>query len=131
LITFTFRKASDERKPNPGLIFHSDRGTQYTSFAFEKLLQKQQAVQSFSRSGKPHDNAVMESFFAYFKKEELYRRRYNSEKEFLGGIDNYIAFYNGRRPHGALHYKTPRQPQKLFITGSETKLYPDKWVRIA
>lgn len=116
LITFTFRKASDERKPNPGLIFHSDRGTQYTSFAFEKLLQKQQAVQSFSRSGKPHDNAVMESFFAYFKKEELYRRRYNSEKEFLGGIDNYIAFYNGRRPHGALHYKTPEAAEKAFYS---------------
>lgn len=53
-----------------------------------------QTEQSFSKSGCPHDNAVMESFFSYLKKEELYRRRYATEKEFLKGIDNYISFYN-------------------------------------
>ena len=68
LVTFTFRQAYSERVPDPGLIFHSDRGAQYTSFSFEKLLQDHQVLQSISRSGRPHDNAVMESFFSYFKK---------------------------------------------------------------
>ena len=114
LITFTFRKAYSERQPVPGLIFHSDRGCQYTSFAFKKLLNDHQVVQSFSKSGTPHDNAVMEAFFSYLKKEELYRRKYKSEKEFLKGIDDYIEFYNKRRPHGAIHYKTPNAMEEIF-----------------
>lgn len=114
LVTFTFRRAYLERNPDHGLIFHSDRGAQYTSFSFEKLLQDNQVLQSFSRSGRPHDNAVMESFFSYLKKEELYRYRYSSETEFLKGIDKYIAFYNERRPHSSIHYKTPDAAEKAF-----------------
>lgn len=68
----------------------------------------------FSKSGTPHDNAVMEAFFSYLKKEELYRRKYKSEKEFLKGIDDYIEFYNKRRPHGAIHYKTPNAMEEIF-----------------
>ena len=48
-------------------------------------------VQSFSDSGRPHDNAVAESFFASFKKEELYRKNYSSEREFKQGVDSYIV----------------------------------------
>ena len=107
LSTFTFRKAFADRQPEDGLIFHSDRGAQYVSIAFEKLLYQHRVVQSFSRSGRPHDNAVAESFFSYLKKEELYRHRYKSEAEMLRGIESYIAFYNGKRPHSTLQYKTP------------------------
>lgn len=114
LVTFTFRQAYSERAPEPGLIFHSDRGAQYTSFSFEKLLQEKQVVQSFSRSGKPHDNAVMESFFSCLKKEELYRYRYSSESEFLKGIERYITFYNEKRPHSSIHYKTPNAAEEAF-----------------
>ena len=107
LSAFTFRQAFALRKPEDGLIFHSDRGAQYVSGAYERLLYKHRVMQSFSRSGKPHDNAVAESFFAYLKQEELYRHQYKSEAALMRGIENYINFYNSKRPHSTLQYKTP------------------------
>lgn len=71
---------SEARQPDPGLVFHSDRGSQYTSHRFQQLLHEHGMIRSFSDSGRPHDNAVAESFFASFKKEELYRKNYSSEK---------------------------------------------------
>ena len=64
-------------------------------------------VQSFSKSGRPHDNAVAESFFASMKREEVYRTQYCSEHQFMRSIDTYIEFYNTKRPHSTLNYKTP------------------------
>lgn len=98
LITATFKNAWELCSPEYGLLFHSDRGAQYTSHRFQRMLHDHTVVQSFSNSGRPHDNAVAESFFASFKKEELYRRDYASEPEFKRGIDSYIEFYNTRRP---------------------------------
>lgn len=112
LVTKTFRSAYALRCPEKGLIFHSDRGAAYVSFAFQNILKERGIVQSFSRSGRPHDNAVSESFFSYMKKEELYRRKYKSEKEFLQGIDAYISFYNEKRPHSTLQYKTPEKMEE-------------------
>jgi len=71
-------------------------------------------VQSFSKSGQPHDNAVAESFFASMKREELYHTQYKSERQFRESIDNYIEFYNVRRPHRTLNYKTPDQFETLY-----------------
>lgn len=105
LITSTFKIACEARQPGPGLIFHSDRGSQYTSHRFQQLLHEHEMIQSFSDSGRPHDNAVAESFFASFKKEELYRKNYSSEKEFKQGVDSYIVFYNQQRPHRTLKIK--------------------------
>ena len=73
LITSTFKDAWEQRAPDTGLIFHSDRGAQYTSHRFRQLLHERAVVQSFSNSRKPHGNAVAESFFATLKKEDLYR----------------------------------------------------------
>lgn len=101
--------ACETRQPNPGLIFHSDRGSQYTSHRLQQLLHEHGMVQSFSNSGRPHDNAVAESFFVSLKKEELYRKNYSSEKEFKQGIDSYIVFYNQQRPHRTLKNQTPEQ----------------------
>ena len=115
LSTFAFKQAWDLRKPNDGLIFHSDRGAQYMSEAFQKLLYKHRAVQSLSRSGRPHDNAVAESFFAYLKQEELYRRQYRSEAELMRGIHDYIKFYNTERPHSTLQYKSPDKFEEIAI----------------
>ncbi|MDL2327286.1 IS3 family transposase [Ruminococcaceae bacterium OttesenSCG-928-A11] len=64
LISSTFRDAYAQRKPIDSLIFHSDRGTQYTAYSFQKLLREKSVTQSFSNPGSPHDNAVAESFFA-------------------------------------------------------------------
>ena len=81
LITETLRMAYDARMPGENLIFHSDQGSQYTSQEFHQLLKKLKITQSFSNAGTPHDNAVMESSFAVFKKEEFYRSAYRSEAE--------------------------------------------------
>ena len=64
LITLASRQAYSERRPEPGLIFHSDRGKQYLSRSFQMLLKESGVEQSLSRPGNPHDNAVMESFFS-------------------------------------------------------------------
>ena len=116
LITSTFKMACETRQPDPGLIFHSDRGSQYTSHRFLQLLQEHGMIQSFSNSGRPHDNAVAESFFASFKREELYRKYYSSEKEFKQGGDSYITFYNQQRPHRTLKNKTPKQVEIEFTS---------------
>lgn len=109
LITSTFRQAFQNRSAPQQLMFHSDQGTQYTSNTFRKLLRMNKVVQSFSKSGCPHDNAVAESFFASMKREEIYRTQYKSERQFMESIDNYVEFYNDRRPHRTLNYKTPNK----------------------
>lgn len=115
LITATLRMAYDSRMPGENLIFHSDQGSQYTSHAFRQLLKKLKITQSFSNAGTPHDNAVMESFFAMFKKEEFYRSTYRSEAELRKKIDEYIAFYNQKRPHTTLNLQTPEQYEDAFF----------------
>lgn len=112
LITSTFKMAWEQRSPEAGLIFHSDRGSQYASHRFQQLLHECSVVKSFSNSGKPHDNAVAESFFASFKKEELYRKNYTSEADFKRGVDSYIESYNCRRPHRTLRNQTPCQVEE-------------------
>lgn len=109
LLGAALRKAYDLRSPAPGLVFHSDRGTQYRSHAFREKLEKYGMVQSLSRPGNPHDNAVIESFFSSMKREELYRREYTSEYAFREGVAKYIDFYNNKRPHSTMNHKTPAQ----------------------
>ena len=71
-------------------------------------------VQSQSRTGKPHDNAVMESFFSSKKRESLYRREYPSEAAFRQSVSEYIEFYNTKRPHRSLKHKTPAQFEQAY-----------------
>lgn len=120
LITSTFRQAFQRRSAPQSLMFHSDQGVQYTSKAFRKLLRMNKVVQSFSKSGQPHDNAVMESFFASMKREEIYRTHYTSERQFTNSVDTYIEFYNTRRPHSTLNYKTPDQFEAIHESKRET-----------
>ena len=114
LVTSTFREAFALRHEPRSLVFHSDRGTQYTSNAFTQLLLRNSVQQSFSASGRPLDNAVSETFFATFKKEEAYRRDYLSERDFRKSVDEYIQFYNEICPHKTLAYKTPVQFEELY-----------------
>ena len=114
LVTSTFKSAWEERIPELELLFHSDRGAQYTSHRFQELLRRHSIVQSFSNSGKPHDNAVAESFFASLKKEELYRKDYASEPDFKRSISAYIEFYNMKRPHRTLKNRTPCQMEENY-----------------
>ena len=78
LITSTFRQAFQNRNTPQSLVFHSDQGAQYTSKTFRKLLRMNKVVQSFSAPGQPHDNAVMEAFFSYMKREEIYEGKKTS-----------------------------------------------------
>ena len=119
LVTTTFKTAFVERRKPEELTFHSDRGGQYISETFDNLLNKCGVKQSFSAAGCPYDNAVAETFFATFKKEEAYRRDYSSEQDFHKSVANYIAFYNDKRPHKTLAYKTPNRFEELF--GKEKK----------
>lgn len=115
LVKTTFQKAYDNRNHPEGLMFHSDRGTQYTAFAFRKLLDDLNVVQSFSKKGYPFDNARCECFFKYLKKEETNRRVYHSLQELQLSVFQYIeGFYNSKRPHGSLGLLTPNEKEKLY-----------------
>ncbi len=107
LTTSTFKKAYCDRTPNDGLIFHSDRGSQYTAYAFQKLLTNLNVTHSFSPTASPQNNAVMEAFFSNLKKEEIYRVDYRSVNKFEQRISAYMYFYNNERPHTTILYNTP------------------------
>ena len=100
-------------------MFHSDQNPQYTSNTFRKLLRINKVVQSFSKSSRPHDNAVAESFFASMKREEIYRTQYCSERQFMQSVDTYIEFYNTKRPHSTLNYRTPDRFELLHAQRKE------------
>ena len=106
LVKAAFQNAYFERCPT-GLMFHSDRGTQYTALPFRQLLDAYNVVQSFSRRGHPFDNAVVESFFKYLKLEWIGRRTFNNFQELELAVFEYINYYNLKRPHSSLNYNTP------------------------
>lgn len=131
LVKTTFAQAYRSRQPNDGLVFHSDCGSNYRSYAFEKYLKSLHVTHSLSRAGVPYDNSVIESFFKSFKAEELYRTRYHSEKEFLNAISSYMDFYNSDRPHKNNQYLSPDGKEKQYAEQSGVKIdvqmdYPAK-----
>ena len=102
------------RKPCPGLIFHSDRGSQYCSHDFQNMLKQHQIVSSMSRKGDCWDNAVAESFFGTLKTEEVHGVNYTTRDQAKGDIVDYIEmFYNSRRLHSYLGYMSPMEWEKL------------------
>lgn len=114
LIKTTFKKAYDSRRPDNSLIFHTDRGFNYISKSFNEYVKSCGVTRSFSRPYVPYDNSVIESFFASLKREELYRKKYATEKEFYRAVDDYMVFYNTRRPHSKAQYKTPEQKEREY-----------------
>jgi len=103
------------RRPEPGLIFHSDRGSQYASAAFRRRLWRYQMRQSMSRKGNCWDNAVAESFFATFKKELVRNRVFESRAHARSDTFEYIeVFYNRQRAHSLLGYATPNAFEDCF-----------------
>ena len=115
LVITAFRKAYEKRNAPFGLMFHSDRGTQYTAFTFRQLLDSLNVVQSFSKKGYPFDNACCECFFKNLKKEETDRKRYHSWRELQLSIFEYIeGFYNSKRPHISLGMLTPNEMEALY-----------------
>lgn len=117
----TFKLAYESREPKEPLMFHSDNGSNYSSKVFRSYLKNLNVTQSFSRPHIPYDNSVMESFFANMKREELYRTKYNSEKEFRAAVKSYIDFYNDKRPHSKNHYKTPSQKETDYFSNTANR----------
>lgn len=108
LVCASLRMALLQRSPMDGLIFHSDRGVQYTAKAFRKLTLRNNIQQSMSSKGNCYDNACVESFFAQLKLEEVYNTTYKARNDARVKIFEYIAtFYNRIRRHSALDYVSP------------------------
>ena len=89
------------RQPPPGLIHHSDRGSQYCSDDYRRLVKRAGMISSMSGKGNCYDNAVAESFFQLLKREKIKRKIYKNREEARQDIFNYIEmFYNPVRRHG-------------------------------
>jgi len=111
LVTSAFRKAVEARQPDTQeLLHHSDRGCQYTSNQFQQMLKTMNVTCSMSRKGNCYDNAVMERFFWSLKKEWTNRHSYENLSQAKLSVFKYIeTFYNSKRIHQALNYKSPNQ----------------------
>ena len=114
LIKTTFRQAYENRQPSSSLIFHTDRGANYCSKTLNDYIKSLGITRSFSRPYVPYDNSVIESFFASLKREELYRKKYRTEGELFQALYDYMDFYNTRRPHAKIQYKTPEQKEREY-----------------
>jgi transposase InsO family protein len=102
--------AIDMRKPAPGLIHHSDRGSQYSCDDYRLLLERHGFLCSMSARGNCYDNAVDESFFGSLKREWIRKYRYATRDEAKLELFNYIeCFYNRKRRHGYLGYVSPNE----------------------
>jgi len=110
LVIDAFDKAIIAKRPHNGVIFHSDRGSQYASHAFRKKLEDNKFFQSMSKKGDCYDNAVAESFFGTLKTEEVEDKiYYNVEDARLNMFDYIETFYNTERIHSFLGYTSPRE----------------------
>jgi putative transposase len=110
LAVTALRMALIERKPEPHLVHHSDRGVQYASKVYTELLKQHNATISMSRKGNPYDNASCESFMKTLKYEEVYRNEYRDFQEARASIGEFLErVYNQKRLHSALGYVPPAE----------------------
>jgi transposase InsO family protein len=116
LVMDAFMLAVKRRNPPPGLIHHSDRGSQYASGDFQKVLAQYGAICSMSRKGNCWDNAAAESFFALLKRALIFHNHYETRAEARQDIFDYIErFYNRKRIHSSLGYRTPFEVDQLKL----------------
>jgi transposase InsO family protein len=107
-IAETLQMALGRRKPQAGLVHHSDRGVQYACAMYRQLLEAHQIQCSMSRPGNCYDNAVAESFFGTLKSELLHRRHYRRRADAETSVFEWIeCWYNRQRRHSSLGYLSP------------------------
>ena len=104
LVSGALQQAIAERQPPPALLHHSDRGVQYASQEYVRLLSQHSMIGSMSRLANPYDNARCESFFKTLKKEQTEPSPLN---EWFSRLSSYLDYYNRTRLHSALHYLSP------------------------
>jgi putative transposase len=115
LVLEAFNKAVAAQKPPPGLIHHSDRGSQYASHDYQKRLKECKMICSMSRKGNCYDNAVIESYHSTLKKELVYRVSFKTKKMAQEKIYRYLEFfYNRKRKHSSLGYRSPVLFEALY-----------------
>lgn len=108
LVNDALEMAIKRRKPQRGLIWHTDRGSQYASYAHKDLLKEHGIIQSMSRKGNCWDNAVSESFFHSLKTELTHHVKFQTRAEANEAIFEYIEiFYNRQRLHSSNNYMSP------------------------
>lgn len=108
LVISALKMALAQRSPSQGLLHHSDQGSQYTSNAYQQLLQENHIHISMNGVGSYYDNAPMESFFGTLKQELVHHRRYLTRAQAQSDIFRYLeGFYNRRRRHSSLGYLSP------------------------
>jgi putative transposase len=110
LVLGALRMALGRRRPGPGLIHHSDRGSQYASWEYQKMLDEHGILCSMSRKGNCYDNAVKESFFHTLKTELVHEAHYATRAMARASLFDYMeTFYNRERRHSSLGYLTPEE----------------------
>jgi putative transposase len=110
LVTDALEMALTRRRPAPGLIWHSDQGSQFVSLAFGRQARAAGIAQSMGSKGDCFDNAVAESFFATLKKELIHRRSWPDKDELRTAVFDYIeVFYNRQRRHRSLGQLSPHE----------------------
>jgi transposase InsO family protein len=107
-------KAVTARKPPPGLVHHSDRGVQYASEDYVRILGQRQMIPSMSRPANPYDNASCESFMKTLKREEIHANDYHDLDHLRANIEEFIErYYNRCRLHSALGYRSPEEFEQI------------------
>lgn len=110
LVLDALAAAYNAKKPNKGLLHHSDRGSQYASKEYQDKLAFYSMKVSMSRKGNCYDNACIESFHSLLKKELIYRTKFKTKQQAYEAIYRYIEFfYNRKRIHSAIGYLSPVQ----------------------
>ena len=105
----------ENRNQPENVIVHSDRGSNYTSFKYRSLLKSLKLIPSYSKTARPTENAVVESFFSHFKSEEIYLNDYKTLEELMISVDEHVDFYNDFRPHHHLNGQTPNMYESKYI----------------
>ena len=116
LVVDALGMALTQRKPEPGLVHHSDRGSQYTSLAFGKTMQDAGVLPSLGRRGDAVDNAIAESFFATLETELLDRSTFRSRDQARLALFHWVeGFYNTRRRHSTLGQRSPQRYEEIIM----------------
>ena len=121
LVIDALRMAWFRRRPAAGLIFHSDRGSQYCSHEFQRALKGYGMRSSMSRKGDCWDNAVSESLWGSLKVGRLHGRRFDTRRAAMDEVLDWLSFYNHRRLHSTLGYVSPMHFERAWLAAQEKR----------